>query len=686
MSSNGHKTDSVYSVKEKGRACDRCRRLKRRCVGGEICNHCSAQNLGCTYQEQATNRTINDIHDPGGLHTLDYIKNLELRLKTAETAAQQKPRPPDLISGLLKALPKPIAPHPDDSEPLGIVASLQALSLDEPLVDPGFQGSFSDAMLVKVAVAVKSGEPTTLKSPAANPRNVKPLLQSDNNSTILQFSFMDDTLMSSLVLLYFANINAFIPVLHRPTFEQGVFQGFHLRQEHFASTLLLVCALGSLYLPEASKLYPDRLNLAWTCYDQVEFCGHSLRRRPTTSDLQAYCLGAQFLICTSNPRAAWKIVGFGLRFAEDIGSHWRNFRAPVISAEEELERRATWTLITLDAQLGAALGRSMTLDPFQFDIALPSECDDGYWQVSGPKSQPPHIPCTITFFNRIVDLYRILHFMLKNLYSTSRYYTATRIEDLRALAVELDRALDNCFNSVPLHLIWDPKRRDTLFFEQSAALHCFYYYTRMLIHRPFIPTGQLTTQPELRALQTCTKAARACINVADIHHQRRPDRPLFLSQSPLFTAAVVLILNTWHWGCSQRTDDRAQDLANVHVALDILRPQQTRWPSSGFLVTVLERLLALDCPPVTQTDDRSDGAGSADPVADIDSEVMTTAEGLDRAAWVGLARAWLTSAKVPGDKDSLPQMVAMPPVFVGDQELPDRRQAAARCVLGEWNC
>ncbi|KAJ6453884.1 hypothetical protein C8R47DRAFT_1083286 [Mycena vitilis] len=172
------------------------------------------------------------------------------------------------------------------------------------------------------------------------------------------------------------------------------------------------------------------------------------------------------------------------------------------------------------------------------------------------------------------------------------------------------------------------------------------------------------------------------IRVANIHHQRRPDSPLFLSQSPLFTAAAVLILNTWHWGRSQRTDDRVQDLANVQVALGILRSQQPRWPSSGFLVTVLERLLALDCLPTTQTDDPSDGVGNVEAVADTDIETLTTAEGLDGAAWIGLARAWLTSGKVSGGEDSLP-LGEMPPVFVGDQELPDPRQAAARCVLGE---
>jgi hypothetical protein len=116
------------------------------------------------------------------------------------------------------------------------------------------------------------------------------LPQWDDHSIVSHLSFPDSALTSSLISLYFSNVNAFIPVLHRPIFEEAVSQGLHMLQDDFASTLLLVCALGSLYLADSSMYNQDRRKLAWNFYNQVELCGHSLRRQPTTYDLQAYCV------------------------------------------------------------------------------------------------------------------------------------------------------------------------------------------------------------------------------------------------------------------------------------------------------------------------------------------------------------------------------------------------------------
>ncbi|KAF7355975.1 Zn(2)-C6 fungal-type domain-containing protein [Mycena venus] len=622
------------------------------------------------HHESQIRTVTDDIQVPGGTYTNEYVENLELRLKNAEKALLKIRQPgPHLVSGSLIRYIDP--PKPDDGGPHGIAASFQALSLNGPPPDSGYQGESSAAMLVKAAVSVKSGRPSVndRRAPAPKPWTLQPW---DKQSTdILHLSFPDPHLLSCLVSLYFADFNTFVPILHRPTFEDGVARRLHAHQEDFASTLLLVCALGSLYLTGSGMSPEDRQKLAWRWYNQVELCGHSLRRQPTTYDLQAYCLAAHFLLCASNARASWLIVSFGLRIVQDIGGHRRNLKAPTISTEEELEKRATWILVVLDAQLGAALGRMMTLDPFDLDIGLPSECDDKWWELSGPRKQPIHTPSSISFFNCIVDLYRILHFLVKHLYSTSRLYSAAGIDDLQIIATELDVKLSHWFKQIPQHLIWDPERTEAgLFFDQSASLYCFYNYIRMLIHRPFIPAKGLSNQSELRALRTCTKAARTCINIADVHRRRRADVPLFLSQDALFTSAMVLILKMW--GRPQHADERAQDLACLHVVLDIFKSQQPRWPSSGFFVIVLERLLTLDYTPGEQLEEPSDTA-TPESSGDIDTPSDGQAQEPRRdAPWVAFAQAWL--AGVVSDQDQTPHsIVAMPPVFAGDQEVVPRQ-------------
>ncbi|KAJ7635834.1 fungal-specific transcription factor domain-containing protein [Mycena polygramma] len=638
---------------EQRRACDRCRRIKRRCEGGQTCKQCAGQNLLCTYQDQVAKiRTVADLQR----HSRAHIEALENRLRNAEQALRKPGQ--HLVSSALRGLVQN-APHPDDPSPDDIAASFQALSLDGHSPDPGFQGESSSGMMVKMAVEAKSGRPSMSerKTPAPKPWRMKPW---DDHLIRPPLSFPDDEQLTSLVSLYFSNVNIFLPVLQRRIFEDHVSQGLHRLQYDFACTLLLVCALGSLYLTQSSLSEHDRLTLAWEYYVQVELCGEFLRQQPTTHDLQAYCLAAIFLNCVDSPRSSWLIVGFGLQFVQDIGSHRR---APMIRTEEELEKRATWVLVLLDVQLGAALGRNTTMNPFDLHIGPPCECDDEYWGPESPGVQPAQAPSSMAFFSCMVRLYRIFHFLLKNLYSTSRFYTATGIDDLRPIVAELEITLKKWFNSIPPYLTWDPDRREALFFDQSAALHCFYQYTCMLIHRPFIPASRLkqpvnqsasVSLPELNALHACTNAARACLNVADIHRRRRPDTPLFFSQEPLFTAAMVFILD--RWARPQRTDDGSRNLTEIHTVVDILRSQQPRWPSSGFLVTVLERLLYLDRTP-------------DDPSTDTASEAPES--------WVALAQAWFKAGS-SAQAYQTPRAFEIPPALAGDHDVPVTRHRQLR--------
>lgn len=59
------------------------------------------------------------------------------------------------------------------------------------------------------------------------------------------YVFPPPDLMSQLVNLYFQELNIYLPVLHRPTFERSIQSQLHFRDNGFASALLLVCAIGA---------------------------------------------------------------------------------------------------------------------------------------------------------------------------------------------------------------------------------------------------------------------------------------------------------------------------------------------------------------------------------------------------------------------------------------------------------
>ena len=89
--------------------------------------------------------------------------------------------------------------------------------------------------------------------------------------------------MQSLLQTYFANVNAYFPILHRPTFESGVAEKLHLRDEGFASTVLLACSLGSRYTDDPRAFIdgqrkPQAQGLQW--FNQVQAAMRVINMEP----------------------------------------------------------------------------------------------------------------------------------------------------------------------------------------------------------------------------------------------------------------------------------------------------------------------------------------------------------------------------------------------------------------------
>ena len=76
---------------------------------------------------------------------------------------------------------------------------------------------------------------------------------------MLRLVFPEPDLIDSLVDSYFAETNIYLPLLHRPTFENNIREGLHRRDADFGCVLLLVCALGARASDDPRVLLdPDR--------------------------------------------------------------------------------------------------------------------------------------------------------------------------------------------------------------------------------------------------------------------------------------------------------------------------------------------------------------------------------------------------------------------------------------------
>ncbi|KAF7309737.1 Zn(2)-C6 fungal-type domain-containing protein [Mycena indigotica] len=459
----------------------------------------------------------------------------------------------------------------------------------------------------------------------------------ENASTRSQsYTFPPMALMNELVTLYFTHINTYLPLLHRPTFERGIREGLFLRHDGFAATVLLVCANASRWHPDPRvgapggigvglddrygrgpvsyadtngnhsvlppKTVPSVIGSApgmglacgWAWFDQVPLVGSHMFGQATLYDLQYYALAVQFLEGSSAPQSCWTILGVGLRLALDLGVHRRSSEVePPPTVERELMKRAFWVLLYEDRLVSSGMGRPCSLQFDDFDVNLPIECDDQYWEDPlRPFEQPVGIPSKITFFNCLMTLNHLLAFSLKMLYSLGKMRVIFPITDIweENMVAELDSGLNGWKDRIPEHLRWDPNNKNDVFFDQSAALQCGYYHLQILVHRPFIPMLRKKAPTSLPSLAICTNAARACATVVDVQRRRKGDIPVIFNFYAVFTSGIVLLLNVWSGKRTGLVANPEREIANVQKCMDVVKVCEDRWQHAGLLYDILSEL------------------------------------------------------------------------------------------------
>ncbi|KAJ6620015.1 fungal-specific transcription factor domain-containing protein [Mycena sp. CBHHK59/15] len=600
MSSNEDEHDAAGVAKKRRiqRACDVCRRKKIRCDGaGSRCSNCTTYGFDCSYVEAAKKRG-----PPKG-----YVESLQDRIEKIERLLQTIVPELDLERELAGSSPTkwdtPGPPDDDERIQLSLTENLQELSLGSDR-DTRFFGRSSGAMLIQTALNVKADvEPqndrrhTEFWSPRPSPEPVPRQ----------QYTFPPPDLAASLVGLYFARVNLLIPLLHRPTFARELAAGLHHTNDIFAATFLLVCAVGSRFSADPRVLLDDTahpLSSGWRWFEQLQMVRDPDGPPAGLYDLQFYALTAMFLHGTSAPQAAWTMVGIGIRMAQDVGAHRRKEPTHRWTAEDEAWKRAFWVLVVLDRMMSVHYGRQCAIQDEDIDLDFPIDCDDEYWEppdVTQAFRQPPGKPSRVAAFIASLRLVQILSFAMRTTYSINKPKFFLGLSkgtspdwEVRVFA-ELDAALNRWIDEMPDHLRWDPTRENPDFFEQSVMLHCSYYHMQIIIHRPSPKKASPLPFP---SLAICTNAARSCCHVVDIFRQRTGGHPLYLGQTAVFMAALVLLLNIWGGRRSGLSTDAVKEMADVHRCMQVLRDCEPRWQSAGRLWDILYELASVSKLPL----------------------------------------------------------------------------------------
>ncbi|KAJ7238811.1 hypothetical protein B0H12DRAFT_1237715 [Mycena haematopus] len=429
----------------------------------------------------------------------------------------------------------------------------------------------------------------------------------------IHYVYPPSDLISSLLDLYFANVHDTFPILHRPTFERSVADDLHLTDVDFGGTLLAVLAVASRYSndPRVFVAGDTSLSSGWKCIVYVPL----LFARYATFSYVGFLfiqLMPLFALGTSAPQVSWLYIGLGIRFLQQRGEHRRKRKGQTPNVEDELWKRAFWFLsfVVLERLSCLFLGRPIGLHVEEYDVDLPLEIDDECWDTG--FVQPPGTPSQLSYFICHLRLCEILADAMRRLYGSKKSKILLGWDgpawEQRAVA-ELDSAMNDFVDSIPLHLRWDPESPPQgTFFDQAATLHVIYNHILIAIHRPYI---QRATSHGAPSLSICARAARAILNTAGIWLARLQRIPLPNLINSAFVSGVVLVVYMLATKRAGLPVHRNKDLVHIATAMEVLKIAESRLQPVGRLWEILRDIRSLDGPlSVTENQSHNNTAAS----------------------------------------------------------------------------
>ncbi|KAF8910393.1 fungal-specific transcription factor domain-containing protein [Mucidula mucida] len=384
--------------------------------------------------------------------------------------------------------------------------------------------------------------------------------------------FPPPDLCDTLIRLYFQHVNSQFPLLHRPTFERQWQQSLHERNAWFACLVMTLFSVASRWcddlrvLPK-STTKQENGDIDWTRagwdYFEVAVGIHRHRRSliypATLFEIQGFSLMAMFLRGTNSHALSWHLTSIGIRKAQDVGAHRRTVYHAKPNVVEELWKRAFWLLLGFDRIGSATLGRTCNVGEEDYDIDLPLEVDDEYWEAEEPSRafrQPPGVPSRITAFNLWLKLTQIVAFTMRTVYATNpaKVIMGRPIGKPEQIVSQINAALTEWVDSVPDAFKWSGQGQDDLSSNLSATLYTTYYLTQMLIYRPFIPApmSNNSTFP-FPALSICTNAARSSARIIEEQLQRGLWNVPNLNAVSIVSASMLLV-HVWDLKHKDRTE------------------------------------------------------------------------------------------------------------------------------------
>ncbi|KAI0819576.1 fungal-specific transcription factor domain-containing protein [Trametes gibbosa] len=672
------------------RACDYCRRKKIKCDGPRMpnkrCSKCISRRTECTYVEPFNKPRYPDSYveslekrlqrmeellsklDPDS----DLVKTLDnesTRDMTSPAGVENTPSPSAASTSSLRVIRPAITPSSpeggvDDGDDFSdhdevmrnqIVSGMAKLSLQP--VSLRYHGKSSGWVFIQATEGFRQeyiretlppsarggggfSHATTSRKYERQPWIERPL----HEHLFAPEDFPSEDLMGSLVNFYFRHYNDYTPLLHEPTFLQNIKEKLHLRIPGFGATVLLTCAIGARYSNDRRVLL-ERTDMwqsaGYKWFQKVDEMHKSLLASVHVYDVQIPALATLYMQTTILPHCSWIMIGVGLRKAMDIGAHRKSMYKAKPTVEDELWRRAFWVLVVLEWGSSYGLGRPPCLHEEEYDVALPTECDDEYWITDDPEQafkQPPDKPSKVASWNCFIRLFKVIAYASRTIFSIRKSKSQMVNGDQQwedRIVAELDSELNKWADTVPEHLKWNPNCENTLWLSQAATLHAVYCQVQITVHRSYL-TSRRGSPHALASLIICTNAARSSVQVIDQLYQRLRT-PIARNAGTLFNAGLVLLISMWGQRRSGRHAGADRDQEYVRKCIEMLSVVEREYNVAERLRDMLQNFLAVDVSrtsaPDSATQDGPDGP-NADTIEreDVEQRASQESTGSNEAA------------------------------------------------------
>lgn len=139
------------------------------------------------------------------------------------------------------------------------------------------------------------------------------------------YEYPEPKLLYKLVDTYFREVNIFMPILHRPTFENAVGDGLHLRDAGFGSLLLVVCAVATTFSNGEAFDYATRSSRVSPWFLQVQRSNQSILGPVRLYDVQMAFVGCLSECVSLTDILNIALIGLFTRFVsarERLANSW----------------------------------------------------------------------------------------------------------------------------------------------------------------------------------------------------------------------------------------------------------------------------------------------------------------------------------------------------------------------------